>query len=88
MGVDYDGVGGIGIEFTDEMAEKFSDKGLFTVEEWDDDPNDCMERIGILYCEAGWANYGGERRIYLVIFCSFTSADKSNLLMLFLALNS
>lgn len=67
MGVDYDGVGGIGIEFTSKMSEKFITKGLFTEEEWDDDINECMERIGIPFNEAGSANYGGDGTMYLIV---------------------
>lgn len=67
MGVDYDGVGGIGIEFTDEMVNKVIEKGVFTKENWEDDAVGCMDEIGILYCEAGAYNYGGERRIYLFV---------------------
>ncbi len=67
MGVDYDGVGGIGIEFTNEMVEKFIAGGLFTEEEWSDDSNECMERIGIPFNEAGSASYGGQGTMYLMV---------------------
>jgi hypothetical protein len=67
MGVDYDGVGGIGIEFTDEMVEKVIKQGVFTEEDWADDWTDCMEKIGICYSEAGDYSYGGEKRIYLLV---------------------
>lgn len=49
------------------MAEKFIAKGLFTEEEWDDDINECMERVGLPFNEAGLANYGGEGCMYLLI---------------------
>lgn len=49
MGIDYDGVGGIGIELTDEMLDTLKQKGLFTEEEWDEDYYDCMEKIGLVW---------------------------------------
>jgi len=53
MGIDYDGVGGIGIEITKDVLEKFISFGLFTEEQWDEDYYDCLEKIGLLYNTAG-----------------------------------
>ena len=45
MGISYSGVGGIGIELTEELIEKFISKGYFTEDEWDDDYYECLETI-------------------------------------------
>jgi len=67
MSIDYNGIGGIGIEFTEDMATDIINlNGLFTEEEWDDDEDECMERIGLDYEQAGSA-YSGETRWYLLV---------------------
>jgi hypothetical protein len=53
MGIDYSGVGGIGIKLTDEMVSLAVRNGLFTDEEWEEDPLGCMEEFGIEYDSAG-----------------------------------
>ena len=45
MGIDYDGVGGIGIELTEELVQRFIAAEYFTEEEWQDDYEDCLETI-------------------------------------------
>ncbi len=56
MGVDYDGVGGIGIELTEEMIEYAIDHEVFTEEEWDDDRDYCLSKgEGFVYSVAGSA---------------------------------
>lgn len=67
MGVDYDGVGGIGVEVTKDMIEKLIEKEVFTEEEWSDDSYSCLERIGLPYAKAGDSAYGGEARFYLLV---------------------
>lgn len=67
MGVDYDGIGGMGIEITDEMVEVLIASGKLTKEEWDEDPHSCLDDIGITFCEAGSYCYGGDRRMYWLV---------------------
>jgi hypothetical protein len=66
MGVDYDGVGGIGVEFTDEMRHNAIERGIFSEEEWEDCSDDCMNAVGISYSTAGSA-YSGEETHYLMV---------------------
>lgn len=70
MGISYDGVGGIGIELTEELIEKFISKGYFTEDEWDEDYYECLETIGekldISYSTAG--NFYSERDITRYLF--------------------
>jgi len=54
MGIDYSAIGGIGIEFTDEMAESAVEKGLFTEEDWEEAPDECVDCLNIEYGEAGY----------------------------------
>lgn len=57
MGISYDGIGGIGIEVTEEIVAKFISSGYFTEDEWDEDYYECLETIGeklnISYSTAG-----------------------------------
>lgn len=66
MGIDYGGVGGIGVEFTQDMANKAIAIGIFTREEWEGDKRDCLDRIGVTYCAAG-NEYAGEITFYLFV---------------------
>lgn len=76
MGVDYSGVGGIGIELTDEMVEYAIDKGVFTEEEWDDDWDYCLSKMdGFVYSTAG-SEYSGDICHYL--FVPATTLGKIN----------
>ena len=68
MGVDYDGVGGIGSELTPELQEILISHGAFTEQEWDDDHYECVESLGFEYSMAGDASYtGGEDTVYLFV---------------------
>ncbi len=72
MGVDYDGVGGVGIELTSDRITALVKSGVFTQDDWDDDPHECLlalcKRIGpVVYSEAGDYVYGGSRRMYLFV---------------------
>lgn len=66
MGVDYDGVGGIGTPFTDDMVQRAIDLGVFTKEEWEDDATECMEKIRESYSIAG-NYYSGDISYYLFV---------------------
>ena len=66
MGVDYSSVGGIGVEFTEDMKQAMIDKGLFTEDEWDDSQSECMDEIGIPYNEAG-NSYSCETCFYFLV---------------------
>lgn len=69
MGVDYDGVGGIGIEIDEDMQEKLRDlveeRGLEV--DRDEYFTEILEEIGIEYCEAGSGSYGGDERYYFLV---------------------
>lgn len=67
MGVDYDGVGGIGIKLTDEMIEYAIDKGVFTEEEWDDDPCECLFDLDCVNFASAGNSYAGEHEFYLSV---------------------
>lgn len=49
MSTDYDGVGGIGIKVTEEMIKKFIKLKFFTKEDWDDEAEDCLDTLGLVY---------------------------------------
>lgn len=66
MGVDYNGVGGIGVKLEDEMIEKLIASGLFSGEEWEEDEQECVEKIRIGYSEAGNC-YSGNTWFYLLV---------------------
>ena len=69
MGVDYDGVGGIGIEITDYVIDKLINYGLFTRDEWEDDYDFCLSKIGFVYELAGNGSYTGREndRYYCLV---------------------
>lgn len=67
MGVDYEGIGGIGIKVNDELVAKIIDLGFFTGEDWSKDPQGCMSSLNIPYATAGAGSYGGEDRFYFTI---------------------
>ena len=67
MGVDYDGVGGIGIELTEEMVERAIDKGVFTEDAWDYDPGECLDQLGGFYYSHAGSSYGGDTFFYLFV---------------------
>ena len=67
MGVDYSGIGGIGIELTEERRKKLISKGLFTEDEWDKDCYECLEEVNLPFSVAGDGSYGGDFRFYLLV---------------------
>lgn len=67
MGVDYSSVGGIGIEVTKGMIEKFITAGLFTQENWDDDPGYPLRELKFPVKTAGSGNYTGEENVYYIL---------------------
>lgn len=66
MGVGYGGVGGIGVQFDSDMQESAVEKGIFSEEDWDDCPGECMESVGLTFDTAGSA-YSGEEQFYLLV---------------------
>lgn len=66
MGVDYSSVGGIGVEVTDKMIQKFINAGLFTDEEFSVDPHGCLEEVELEYSVGGSA-YSGDETFYLLV---------------------
>lgn len=66
MGIDYDGVGGIGIEIDEDVHLKLIENGVFTDDEWDEDRDGCLEELDILYQQAGNA-YSGDVTFYLFV---------------------
>lgn len=66
MGVDYTGIGGIGIRITGRVLETLVENGLFTMEEWDSDPDGCCETVKLPYATYGSAYSGQETRVLLV----------------------
>ena len=72
MGVDYDGVGGVGIEITDERRDLLIKHGLLTQEEWEEDWQWAIEEKGIFQVieEGGNYSYSGDildRKCYLLV---------------------
>lgn len=66
MGIDYDGVGGVGIELTDKMLESAYTIGTFTEEEWDECYDTCLSRTGLSWSQAG-NSYSGDTDFYLFV---------------------
>ena len=67
MGVDYANVSGIGVEVTADMRSKFIATGLFTEEEWDDDPRACLDKLGLVSGTAGSCYDGCPFTYYLFV---------------------
>lgn len=67
MGVDYNAVGGIGVEFNDDLQYKAIELEYFTEEEWDEDPTGCVESLKISYESAGDGSYGGTDYWYFIV---------------------
>ena len=65
MGVDYDAVGGVGI-YVEDYLDKFISAGVFTEEEWEDDPYECVEKLGVGFSTYGNA-YSGEEGYALLV---------------------
>ena len=66
MGVGYDCFGCIGIRVTEAMVDKFIAAGLFTEDEWHEDPDGCCETVKLPYSTYGSACSGEETRVLLV----------------------
>lgn len=66
MGVDYNAVGGIGVEFNNKLQRKAIELGYFTEEEWNEDPYSCVESLKIRYAPAG-DDYGGDAYWYFLV---------------------
>lgn len=69
MGVDFDGVGGIGIEFTDEIRQKFIDSDKYpecTEELWEDDEDEFLNYARFPYQTAG-SSYVPEIYYYFMV---------------------
>jgi|GEM_PF-6478644 len=75
MGVDYNGVGGIGIKVTDDIICELIENGTFIEEDWDDDPDECLNDIGLAYASAGNC-YSGDTYYYW--FVSGKNLDEIN----------
>lgn len=78
MGVDYEGVGGVGIELTDEMIEQLKNYSSFTEEEWEDGPIYYMEKCGFLCFEGGSYHYTGEKRRFYFLVPGDTLKEVTN----------
>lgn len=65
MSVDHSGVGGIGIKITDYL-DKFMALGAFTKEEWEDDNDECLNKLGFSYWTAG-NSYTGNIYYYSMV---------------------
>lgn len=68
MGVDYEGVGGIGVYLDDEKLDKLFATEAFSAEEWEGlGPDECLLRLDL----PGWATVGnayyGETEIVFLI---------------------
>ncbi len=60
MGIDYDGVGGVGIELTPRFVDDVIKKGFFTEEDWAEDEYDCIdETFNCPFDQAGNVFSGG-----------------------------
>ncbi len=71
MSVDCDGIGGVGIEFTKQMAQKAIDDCIFTEKEYDDDARTCLLKLtksikNSTYSVAG-SCYSGVFRYYFMV---------------------
>lgn len=75
MGVDYNSVGGVGIEISEQMVKTMIDNGVLTEDEWDDDPWDCSEKIGLKYESAGVFNY--ENHYFFIDGCTLAEINSN-----------
>ena len=75
MGVDYNAVGGIGVEFNDDLQYKAIELEYFTEEEWDEDPTGCVESLNIPYESAG--GWRLRRHRLLVFYCRGEQSKRS-----------
>lgn len=65
MTVEYNPVTGLGIAITEEIVEKLLFCGIFTEDEWNN-ADECLDKIGILYAQAGNALIGDERFYWII----------------------
>lgn len=67
MSVDYSANFGLGILITKEMIATAIEKGLFTEEDYEEDPYSCLGSLdGVYIAEAG-SYYYGETRYYATV---------------------
>ena len=66
MGIDYEGVGGIGIKLTKEIVKAAIKNDLFTQEDWDECEYDCLEKFGMNFSLAG-NSFSGNEEWYLFV---------------------
>jgi len=67
MGVDYEGIGGVGLKITQKEIDAFIKAGIFTDEEWDQDENECIEKVGMLFSMSGDLFSGTNINFYLLV---------------------
>jgi len=66
MFFDYSPVGGVGIQLTKEMVERLISNGKFSEDDWEDDPDGCIDELGMSYQTAG-NSYSDETYHYLLV---------------------
>jgi hypothetical protein len=68
MGVEYRGVGGIGVRLTDDMVRDIVDSGVISQRDWDVDGADCLPGDGGDFdaMQAG-NSWGGDTHYYLMM---------------------
>ena len=64
MGVDYDPICGVGVEINFKIIHQLIANDHFTEEEWEDEADDCLSRLGIPYSKAGTTYSGGKTTMY------------------------
>jgi len=67
MRVNYSGVGGIGIKVDDEIISKLIVNKKFTKEDWEDDPENCLNGLGISYKVAGGIYSNEDEEYYYLL---------------------
>jgi len=70
VGVDYTGIGGLGVVFNKTMLKNCFSTGIFSVEEWQYDYHSCMDKTGFEWAEGGSYSYTGDDddlTIYLLL---------------------
>ena len=67
MGVDYDGVGGIGVKVSDQMIWSLLATDAFSEEDWEEDPDYCLDSLVVPYQTAGSCYNGEDLTYYLLI---------------------
>ena len=68
MGVDYSGVGGIGVYLDDEKLDKLFATGAFSREDWEElGPDDCFDRLDLPVRTTVGNEYSGQTEIVFLI---------------------